>query len=47
MSSDSHTYSLILQSLAEKAPVKMNAIQKTEAAFKELKLVLKETRSRY
>ncbi|MBK7967585.1 MAG: hypothetical protein IPK08_00990 [Bacteroidetes bacterium] len=42
MSSDSPTYSLILQSLAEKAPVKMNAIQKTEDAFKELKLVLKK-----
>jgi hypothetical protein len=45
MSSDSPTYSLILQSLAEKAPVKMNTIQKTEAAFKELKLVLKKLES--
>ena len=45
MSSNSPTYALILQSLAEKAPVKMNTIQKTEAAFKELKQVLKNLES--
>lgn len=45
MSDDNSNYGLILKSLSEKGPLKLNVIQRTKEAFKLLKSVLKKIES--